>query len=368
MAKRNVFLYDVDIPEIVQDKAEEAFSTIIAERKNTMEKNTDRNQNRENERAAKRNRKITKIMAAIAACVAVVVVSTVAVRGLGYTNKGDQEIVENYPDNSGIQSADASLEVPDGSVQETADGNDEGLLSALDKMFTLHVKAAESDEGQSGEAQPGEEQTTQLLAGQQVPLINSDKVNSWCLGGDDEAGVVDYCFNMPFTCVGDHIEKVTYSINNGAFQIVQPENETIIVDGQLYEGELNTGSIGGDYNEENDGLPSRPFETVLYKSFTLDYNRQSDEYTWINICNSRPDSKDVFDLIWGEGMSLEDMNNGMQQMLDNTVITCTVQYTDQTSQSVDIKVNTKIMSCVEAGVEPNYEGEESVYFTFELQE
>lgn len=368
MAKKNVFLSDVDIPEIVQDKAEEAFSTIIAEGKNTMEKNTDRNQNRENKSVAKRNQKITKIMAAIAACAAVVVVSTVAVRGLGYTNKGDQEIAEHDPDNPGIQSADASSEVPDGSVQESADGNDGGLLSALDKMFTLHVKAAESDGGQSGEAQTGEEQMAQLLAGQQVPLLSSDKASSWCLGGDDEEGVVDYCFNMPFTCVGDHIEKVTYSINNGAFQIVQPEGETIIVDGQLYEGELNTGSIGGDYNEENAGLPSRPFETVLYKSFTLDYDRQSDEYTWINICNACPDSMDIFDLLWGDGKSMEDMNSGMQKMLDNTVITCTVQYTDQTSQSVNIKVNTKIMSCAEAGEESKYEDEKSVYITFELQE
>ncbi len=159
------------------------------------------------------------------------------------------EIAENYPDNPGIQSADASSEVPDGSVQESADGNDGGLLSALDKMFTLHVKAA-----------------------------------------------------------------------------------------------------------------------VLYKSFTLDYNRQSDEYTWINICNARPDSMDIFDLLWGDGKSMEDMNNGMQKMLDNTVITCTVQYTDQTSQSVNIKVNTKIMSCAEAGEESKYEDEKSVYITFELQE
>lgn len=336
MAKKNVFLYDVDIPEIVQDKAEEAFSTIIAERKSAMEKNKDKDWSANGVRNIKWNRKITKIMAAAAACAAIILTANVIVGKMGHGNMGDQAITDK---------------------------------AAIDKMFTLHVKAAEADGEQNGEGQPGDEQSTQLLAGQPVPLLSSNKANSWVLGGNDEDGsVVDYCISMPFTCVGDHIEKVTYSINNGAFQIVQPENETIIVDGQLYEGELNTGMIGGDYNEENDGLSSRPFETVLYRSFTLDYNRQSDEYTWINICNNRSVSRDVFDSIWGEGKSLEDMNNGMQQMLDNTVITCTVQYSDNTSQSVDINVNSRIMSCVEAGEEPKYEGEKSVYFTFELQE
>lgn len=215
----------------------------------------------------------------------------------------------------------------------------------------------------------GDGQATQLSVGKSVPLLSSDKADSWVLGGDDANGnVVDYCISMPFTCVGDHIEKITYSINNGAFQIVQPENASIIIDGQLYEGELSTGSIGGDYDEENGGLPSKPFETVLYRSFTLDYNRQTDEDTWINICNNRPVSKEVFDTLWGEGKRLEDMNNGIQQMLDNTVITCTVQYSDQTSQTVTIKVGSKVMSCAEAGEEPKYEGEESVYVTFELQE
>ena len=370
MAKKNIFLCDVDIPEIVQDKAEEAFSTIIAERKSAMEKNKDKDRSSNEVRNIKWNRGITKIMAAVAACAAIILTANVIVGRSGRNDIGNQEISEKTANNSGIESADASSGVSDISTQETADGKDEGVLSALDKMFTLRVRAAEADGGQNGEGQTEDEQSTQLVTGQPVPLLSSDKANSWVLGGDDidNGSVVDYCISMPFTCVGDHIEKVTYSINNGAFQIVQPENETIIVDGQLYEGELNTGMIGGDYNEENDGLPSRPFETVLYRSFTLDYNRQSDEYTWINICNNRSVGKDVFDSIWGEGKSLEDMNNGMQQMLDNTVITCTVQYSDNTSQSVDINVNSRVMSCVEAGEEPKYEGEKSVYFTFELQE
>lgn len=356
MAKKNIFLYDVDIPEAVQDKAEEAFLRILAERESAMEKNSDKKR--------KQNRRLTKILAAAAACAVIVLTANVFTGSLGRGDVGEQETAEKNLSDSGAET-DMSAGGSDMAEQET----DTGAPSALDKMFTLYVKAAEADGKQSGEERTGDGQATQLSVGKSVPLLSSDKANSWVLGGDDVNGnVVDYCISMPFTCVGDHIEKITYSINNGAFQIVQPENASIIIDGQLYEGELNTGSIGGDYDEENGGLPSKPFETVLYRSFTLDYNRQTDEDTWINICNNRSVSKEVFDALWGEGKSLEDMNHGIQQMLDNTVITCTVQYSDQTSQTVTIKVGSKVMSCAEAGEESKYEGEESVYVTFELQE
>lgn len=355
MAKKNIFLYDVDIPEVVQDKAEEAFSSILAERESAMEKNTDKKR--------KRNRKLAKMMAAAAACAVIVLTANAFTARLGFGDVEEQETAEENLSASGTET-DMSAGESDMAAQET----DTGAPSVFDKMFTLYVKAAETDGKQSGEERTQDGQSTQLSVGKSVPLLSSDKANSWVLGGDDVDGsVVDYCISMPFTCVGEHIEKITYSINNGAFQIVQPEDESIIVDGQLYEGELNTGSIGGDYDEENGGLPSRPFETVLYRSFTLDYNRQTDEDTWINICNNRSVDKEVFDAIWGEGKSLEDMNHGIQQMLDNTVITCTVQYADHTSQAVTIKVDSKIMSCAEAGEEPKYEGEESVYVTFELQ-
>lgn len=361
MAKKNIFLYDVDIPEVVQDKAEEAFLRILAERESAMEKSSDKKR--------KQNRRLTKIMAAAVACAVIVLTVNVFTGRLGRSDVEEQETAEKNLSASGTEGEDVSAGASDMAVQETGEEKDTGAPSALDKMFTLYVKAAEADGKQSGEERMGDGQATQLSVGKSVPLLSSDKADSWVLGGDDANGnVVDYCISMPFTCVGDHIEKITYSINNGAFQIVQPENASIIIDGQLYEGELSTGSIGGDYDEENGGLPSKPFETVLYRSFTLDYNRQTDEDTWINICNNRPVSKEVFDTLWGEGKRLEDMNNGIQQMLDNTVITCTVQYSDQTSQTVTIKVGSKVMSCAEAGEEPKYEGEESVYVTFELQE
>ena len=205
--------------------------------------------------------------------------------------------------------------------------------------------------------------------------MRDDKSGSWVLGADEQSGILDYCIGMPdLLCEGEQIESVTYSINHGAFQIVQPEQEeSIVIDGQLYEGGLNTGSIGGDYDEERGGEPSRPFEVVLYQSFTLDYARQSDEFTWINFCNVRQESGDIIPLFWGEEISAETYQSGMQKMLDDTVITCTVHYADHTSQSADIKVGAQIMTRREAGdvqeegMDPEYLEEETVAVTFEMQ-
>lgn len=273
-------------------------------------------------------------------------------------------------------------------MRDSKAGSEDVLFTAadqVDKFFTLQVKAVGFEEGEM----------IPLADGNPVPVtINDEKTTSWVFGADDiEGGTVNYCINIPqIACEGNQIESITYSINNGAFQIVQPEDaESIVTDGQLYDTELNTGSIGGEYedianakdviadgqtvSEESEdkaaeGTSFRPYETLLYKSFTLDYGRQSDENTWINICNERSDSEEIVNLIWNEENSEEKYNNGVQKMLDDTVITCTVNYKDNTSQSADIKVNSCVMTRREAG-EPLEEGIDPegkmTVITFELQ-
>lgn len=213
-----------------------------------------------------------------------------------------------------------------------------------------------------------------LDAGRPVPLVNGNTSQSYVLGGDDVTGQIDYCISVPLSSEGEHIEKVTYSINKGAFQIVQAEGKSIIVSGEEYAEDdrinnMNCGSIGGNYSEET-GLPENPVETKFYKSFTVDYQKQSDDQTWINIVDNVPDSQEAIDLIWGQD-SLQAMQSGLQKILDNTTITCTVEYTDHTSQSVDIKVGSRVMTYREAGEpEASVKGdpdEETVYITFELQ-
>lgn len=342
MMRENIFLEDIEIPEIVQEKADIAFSAV------KMEGMCRENMKKENQ-TIKRKEKRMGSVAAAAACVAVVVTAGFFA-GSGRSQNEHADIAGN------------DYEKDDEIAAATQGEEQSNLFDMFDKMFTLKVKAAE--------AQNEDVQEIALEQGHPVPLTSGDSTESWVLGGDADKGVVDYCFSMPLTCEGDNIESVTYSINNGAFQILQPENgESIIIRGQLYDGELNTGSIGGNYSDlEGDDQPWL-YETVLYKSFTLDYDKQTDESTWINVCNVRLLDAQTYNLIWGDGKSIQDMNTGLQKMLDNTIITCTVNYADSTSESVGIKVDSCLIPNVPAEGEEWKPGasSETTCFTFELQ-
>lgn len=336
MTKNNIFTEDVAIPEIVLQKADSAFLTIRTERSHLM---TDMEHKK---LPIKNTRKsagyLTKRFVAAAACAAVMITAG------AFTNT-----FQNFFGSAKTETEDAML---------TA-------LDQLDQMFTLQIKAAGAEDGSF----------VSLEEGRPIPIATGNST-SWVFGANDEEGdIVDYCIRLPqISCEGEQIKDITYSINQGAFQVVQPENETsIIVDGLPYSGTLNTGSIGGDYDDENDGKPSRPFEMKLYQSITLDYEKQSDDYTWINICNALPNSEEIISLIWNETRNEETINSGIQKMLDGTVITCTVNYTDNTSQSVDITVGSCVMTrreageSLEQGIDPKVLEEKTSVITFELQ-
>lgn len=325
MRKENVFLDDVDVPEVVREKMDDAFLIIKTERKKEMKKDAGKRTNKKD--AGKW--KAAGILAATAACVATVIVVIAAKGGWKSGN-------------------------PEGTTMLVENGGDTGEMSVTEETFTLNIMGAELEK----------DKPVQLVSNDS--LITEKYAGSWILEGM-EGGGVSYCINVPFTCQGNLIKNITYSINNGAFQIVQPKGDSIIIDGQLCEGELNTGIIGGHSDESGEETQEPVLETVFYKSFTLDYQRQSDENTWVNICNERPDNGELESMIFGDN-TLENKNLGMQKMLDNTVITCTVNYADGTSQSVDVFVNSCIMTCAEAGTEvkddPNREG---IFITFELK-
>lgn len=334
MSRKNVFLYDIDVPEVVQEKAEAAFSMIRAEGENAMK-----------EQRKKTKKKNNGILLGAAACAAVAVIA-VSMAGHFVWNRQDEEMVENEPTVEGIPVSEEKEE--------------ENLLSVIDNMFTLQVRAAELEEGQPVAL------VDNTQASNNDSQISGGQADTWVLGGTEE-GDLDYCISFPLSCTGNNIEKITYSVNNGVFQIVQPEGESIIIDGQPYIGEMNTGQIGGRWDDES-GLPLRDWEILLYQSFTVDYEKQSGEDIWINICNALSGKQEEQQLIWGEENSLEEVNRGMQGMLDHTVVTCTVHYKDGTSQTADVLVSSRIMTCAEAGAEVKEDpNREEIFITFELQ-
>lgn len=338
MGKDNVFLNDVEVPEVVWEKLDAAFLIIKEERENTMKKEQiteKRTENTENEKS-KRNIKRRKfaMIAGAAACMAAVIAAAGAWRGRTsfISNNSSNDIFSDI---------------------ESGDDYEEDMV-ATEETFTLAIMGSELEK----------DKPVQLVA--DSSLITEKFAGTWMLEEMEDGGVA-YCINVPFTCQGNNIKNVTYSINNGAFQIVQPVEQSIIVEGQLYDGELNTGMIGGCDDESIDGVPAPAYETLFYRSFTLDYQKQSDENTWINICNECPDNGELENMIFGY-TTLESKNLGIQKMLNHTMITCTVNYADGSSKSVDVLVNSSIMTCAEAGAEiKNDPNREEVFITFELQ-
>ena len=322
MGKDNVFLNDVEVPEVVWEKLDAAFLIIKEERDNTMKKE-------------KRIQKKYAVTVAAAACMTAIV-AAVAVNGGWMRPASDVAEIPSLV-------SDAA-EIP----------SDIDMVSTNEDTFTLAIMGAELEK----------DKPVQLVS--DSSLITEKYAGDWMIESR-EGGGVDYCINVPFTCQGNNIKNVTYSINNGAFQIIQPVGESIIVDGQIYDGELNTGMIGGFDDESIDGVPVPAYETLFYRSFTLDYQKQSDEKTWINICNECPDNGELESMIFGY-TTLENNNLGIQKMLNHTVITCTVNYTDGTSKSADVLVNSCIMTCAEAGAEIKEDPDrEEIFITFELQ-
>lgn len=144
MAKRNVFLCDVELPEIVQEKADEAFSMIIAEGKKTMKTNkslenvTKTSEQRRNVemRVGRAVKAAMAGAAAIAACAIVIVGKDVLTGG----ENGFDRDTELFSDTRVTESSEGAIL----SDEDTTEGSDGTILSAFDNMFTLRVKAAES--------------------------------------------------------------------------------------------------------------------------------------------------------------------------------------------------------------------------------
>lgn len=308
MAKKKVFQNDVDIPQIVQKKADIAFSQIKKEGNFTM-KTTN----------YKKMKPVVKAFTAVAAC-AVLIVGVYASGELIAKKDTDTDVAKS----------------------------DENIAAMLDKMFTLEVNAEE------------------LEAGQPVSLMGTGTGDSWVLSAD-ESGSMNYCMETAFSCKGENIESITYEINKGAFQIVQPKGENIILSGTKYEAELNTGSIGAQVDDVT-GHIITDMDMALYQSFTVAYDKQSAENTWISICNEVQMTPEDIDTLWAEERVLEDEAAVYNKLFDGVVITCTIHYTDGTSQNAQITVGSKVMTYAEAGQQSEHPELEDSFLTFELQQ
>lgn len=332
--ERALFYGEIEIPENVQKKADLAFLQ-IKNSQNERAINMDNHEIRDIQSIEKerKSRKRRKSFAAAAACAALLAV-------VGACAGGWMRI---YPEGQAESDPAENGQIEIASNEETADYG-----TTISRAFALALKEAESGE------------TTELTKG--MPVAISVEADSWAIDGDED-GNCAYCISLPLVCEGDNIDSITYSINKGAFQIVEPEGTSIVTGGVKFTGPINTGQIGGGTDEatgENIAV-----DVTYYTEYTLDYDCQTSDAVWINMVRDNLTLSDI-DLIWGEDRTLEELKKGYQELIDGVVITCTVNFSDGTSETAELEVGTILATAREAGIANALDPDaEDVFFTFE---
>lgn len=296
--ERIMFNGEIEIPETVQKKANLAFSQIKNERVENMEQNISNNQ--DFQKKAKRGKTVRRTCAAVAACAALVVAA-----GSWYAGQPVDQ-------------------------KEIATQSGAEYTETIPKLFMLTAKAAETGK------------RIEMTKGKPVAVTTED-ADSWVLGGNED-GTWSYCFNLPFQCEGENIDSVSYSINRGAFQVVELEGTSIIASGKEAEEPVNSGLIGGSDYE------AIPTTITYYTEYTLDYDRQESDATWINMVRDDIKFSDP-DLPQRENKSDEDVKKVFDELFGDAMITCTVHFTDGTSETIEIEPGVIVTTATKNGEE-----------------
>ena len=300
--ERIMFNGEIEIPETVQKKADLAFSQIKNERVKNMEQNISNNQ--DSQKKAKRGKTVRRTCAAVAACAALVVAV-----GSWYAGQPVDQ-------------------------KEIATQSGDEYTETIPKLFMLTAKAAETGE------------RIEMTKGKPV-AIATEAASSWVLGGNED-GTWTYCINLPFLCEGENIDSVSYSINRGAFQVVELGETSIIASGKEAAEPVNGGQIGGGYDEAKD--EAIPTTINYYTEYTLDYDRQESDATWINMVRDDIKFSDL-DLLWRENKSDEDVEQVFDEMFGDVMITCTLHFTDGTSEQIEIEPGAIVTTVMKNGDE-----------------
>lgn len=349
--ERILFDENIEIPDIVSKKAETAFLQIrqSQERENDMEKNMEHEMTRE-QQSTKSGHTGVKTAVAAAAAFAVLVAVSGAVGGVS----GQHAHTDGASD---IDMADASPAVNGASDIDMADASPATDIAAADtetieKVFALALK----------EAKDG--QTRELETGKPV-AIKPEWASSWVICGDEESSHYSYCLGLPVVCEGEDIDSVTYSVNQGAFEIVEAKSASIVTDMKKYDGIINAGSIGGGTDEATG--EEMDTTTAYCTEFTLDYDRQFSETTWINMVRDHIFlTDDDADAVFGDGKNVEKRCAAMQKLIDGLSVTCTVHFTDGTEQTAQLEVNAVMGTAKELGIENAVDPDaKDVFFIFE---
>ena len=185
--------------------------------------------------------------------------------------------------------------------------------------FTVHVMAKELKEGEP-------------------VYIGEYTSNSYGLTGWVD-GKVGYIVTMPLTCEGKNIESVTYRIKNAAFSFLET-GDSIIVDSEKYDGDTTEIGFDGAKEELLEGASSG---SNYISSYTVNYEKQTSDTTWINICGNHELSEQEYKSACGE-YDAEKTAKMFDKLLEDVVITCTVNFKDGTTSTKDVVIGAQTMT------------------------
>lgn len=298
--KKDIFEQEIIVPKIVKQKAEIAFSQIKKNEKAIYIPST--KNTGENKKRRYTWKGIATSFVAVAATAAIIIVSVM------------------YP---GIGGED----------------------SVFSNSFVLKVNAAE------------------LEAGKEIPVVTEGLGTTYYLGVGENENSISYCMNIPLTCEGDNIESICYSINQGAFQIIEPRDSSIIISGTKYAGNMNVGRIyDGELEDEKE------YQTNYYTSYMVEYERQDNENVWINVCGEKVVTEEVYNMFWSKDANEETYKKGLNELVKDIAITCTVNYEDGTCDAVQIIFEAKISTYGQIGIDAGTRvNEEYVFIVCKLK-
>ena len=178
---------------------------------------------------------------------------------------------------------------------------------------------------------------------------------SYVMGGDNVGENVDFSFAFPVKCVGKNIDTITYSIDEGLFQIgTQTDGrKSIVVDGEEVEETIEAGAniIGFESSEKLEFGEILDYKLKQYKSFTVDYERQSDKRISIDIVGTSKmwsrekrlqyKKKNIYHRIFS---STGELDKEIYDFLTKDMgITCTVTYKDGSKETKNIVVSNEVV-------------------------
>lgn len=187
-----------------------------------------------------------------------------------------------------------------------------------------------------------------------------------CSADNDKKGI-SFAFDFPVECEGENIDTITYAIERGAFQISNPEGQSIVSEGEELERKLNVpGRVAGGIKHE---------QCTQYKSFTVSYENQTNDKTCIDIVDTSSawssERRAAYEKF---GYSIIDSSLKKEKevcdfLVEDMGITCTVKYKDGTTETKNILVSNEIAKLSETVDEniPAEEDEDAVVRYFSIQ-